>query len=355
MTMAEDKSDLLRRDLLKRGLIGTGVAVSASLLNSASAQTPPPESEIPTEKRLTIANWPKPTETLDLWPNSVAPGLINADLTETVSENSKDPTIHVRMAKGITRPRLCVFPAKNPNGAAMMIIPGGGYVNIWFDHEGYEIADWLNSQGITCFVLFYRLPSEGWAHASDAPLSDAQRAMRLIRSHAGRYGVDPKRIGVMGFSAGGHLTASLATRFEAPVYTPVDPADTLDARPLLAAPIYPVISTDPAFAHMGSRNSLIGANPSPEQMTTYSPDKMVTPNTPPCFLTHAENDGTVPVENTLLFRAALKANKVTVETHLFPDGGHGFGLRHVIGQPTHAWGDLFLAFARTHGLYNPTA
>lgn len=340
-----------RRTFMSTGLIGAGLSSAGLAVTfAAAAQTPPPDAAIPKETRLTIANWPEPTETLDLWPG-VAPGLGNPNLAETVIENSTDPNVHIRMAKGVSHPRLCVFPAANPNGAAMVIIPGGGYVNIWFDHEGYEIAGWLNQMGITCFVLFYRLPAEGWAHAADVPLSDAQRAMRLIRSRAGEYHIDPARVGVMGFSAGGHLTASLATRFNAKTYQAVDAADGLDARPFLAAPIYPVISTDPLIAHMGSRDSLLGKSPTPEQLITYSPDRMVSKATPPCFLTHAEDDGTVPVENTLLFRAALKAAGVPVETHLFPTGGHGFGLRHVVGTPTHAWGDLFLAFARARGFY----
>ena len=145
--------------------------------------------------------------------------------------------------------------------------------------------------------------------------------------------------------------ASLATRYATRVYAPVDDADALSARPFLAAPIYPVLSMDASIAHMGSRNNLLGSAPSDEAIATYSPDKMVTRDTPPCFLTHSETDTSVPIENTLVFRAALKTAGVTVETHLFPEGSHGFGLRNVVGKPTHAWGDLFLAFAKARGLY----
>lgn len=335
-----------RRDIL----IGAGGIVAGSLAGHVAAQTPPPEAMVPADKQLKIQGWPAPVATIDLWPG-VAPGLLNPDLKEVVTETSTDPQIHVRHVNGISRPRLSVFPAANPNGAAMIVIPGGGYVDNWFDHEGYEIASFLNAQGISAFVLFYRLPKEGWAKAADAPVSDAQRAMRLVRSQAAKYGIDPARVGVLGFSAGGHLTASIATRYDAKVYDAVDDADSLSARPYLAAPIYPVISMDPAIAHMGSREALLGLAPTAEQLVTYSPDKMVTKDTPPCFLTHAEDDATVPVENTILFRAALKAAGVTVETHLFPEGGHGFGLRHVVGMPAHAWGDLFLAFAKARGLY----
>lgn len=347
---------LHRRDLFGKSLLGAGLMVTGGWAGAARAQTPPPENDIPPEKRINIPKWPTPTETIDLWPGtpgnpSVAPGLIKTDLTEYVTEASKDPTVYHRSVAGISKPRLCVFPAKKPNGGAMIISPGGGYGRIVLDHEGYEIAAWLNSVGITAFVLFYRLPAEGWANGPDAPVSDAQRAVRLVRQRAKKYGIDEKRVGFMGFSAGGHLTASIATRYDAKVYAPVDDADGLSARPFLAAPIYPVLSMDPAIAHMGSRNALLGKDPTEAQLVTYSPDKMVTKDTPPCFLCHAESDGAVPVENTLVFRAALKKAGVTVETHLFPEGGHGFGLRNVVGKPTHAWGDLFLAFAKARGLY----
>ncbi len=346
---------LHRRDLFGKSLLGAGL-MAAGFGSAARAQTPPPENDIPPEKRINIPNWPTATETIDLWPGtrenpSVAPGLVNTGLIEVVTEASKDPTVYHRSVAGISKPRLCVFPAKNPNGAAMIISPGGGYARIVLDHEGYEMAAFLNSVGITCFVLFYRLPAEGWANGPDVPISDAQRAVRLVRQRANKYHIDPARVGFMGFSAGGHVAASIATRYDAKVYTAVDDADSLSARPLLAAPIYPVQTMDAAFAHMGSRVNLIGKDPTPEQIRTYSPDQNVTKDTPPCFLCHSEADNTVPVENTLNFRAALKKAGVTVETHLFPEGGHGFGLRGVVGKPTHAWGDLFLAFAKARGLY----
>jgi len=315
-------------------------------------QTPPPEANIPPDTRQVIAGWPAPAATLDLWPGGIAPGLLDAALREVVVDDSQDPMAYRRSVRGIARPRLCVFPAANPNSAAMIIAPGGGYVREGLDHEGYEMARWMNGFGITAFVLFYRLPAEGWASGPDAPLADAQRAMRLVRQRAAAYGVDPARVGFMGFSAGGHVCGSIATRYDAKVYDPVDTADTLSARPYLAAPIYAVQSMDASIAHMGSRTNLLGKTPTPEQIRLYSPDQNVTRDTPPCFLAHAENDPAVPVENTLAFRAALKAAGVTVETHLFPEGGHGFGLRQVVGTPTHAWGDLFLAFAKARGLFS---
>ena len=340
-----------RRTLFRGGLFGAAVASTLAFARRTMAQTPPPEADIPPSKRHDIAGWPAPAETIDLWPGAVAPGLLDPNLVEIVVDDSKDPNLHHRSVHGISRPRLCVFPAANPNGAAMIIAPGGGYVREVLDHEGYEMAQWMNGHGITAFVLFYRLPAEGWKSGPDTPLADAQRAVRQVRARAAKYGVDPARVGFMGFSAGGHVCGSIATRYDAHVYDPVDAADSLSARPFLAAPIYAVQSMDPAIAHMGSRDNLLGKTPTLEQIALYSPEKNVTRDTPPCFLTHSESDRTVPVENTLNFRAALKAAGVTVETHLFPEGGHGFGLRNVVGQPTHAWGDLFLAFAKARGLF----
>lgn len=340
-----------RRTLFHGGLTSAALASALTFARRTMAQTPPPEADLPATARRDIPGWPAPAETIDLWPGGVAPGLLDPGLTEAVVEDSKDPNLHHRSVHGISRPRLCVFPAANPNGAAMIIAPGGGYVREVLDHEGYEMARWMNGYGITAFVLFYRLPAEGWASGPDTPLIDAQRAVRLVRARAANYRIDPARVGFMGFSAGGHVCGSIATRFNAKVYTPVDGTDALSARPYLAAPIYAVQSMDASIAHMGSREKLLGPDPTPAQIKLYSPDQNVTHDTPPCFLTHSENDSTVPVENTLRFRAALKAAGVTVETHLFPEGGHGFGLRNVAGQPTHAWGDLFLAFAKARGLY----
>ncbi len=334
-----------RRNLvLAAGLAAlAGCARAQNLLN----QTPPPEAQLPQ----TLPGWPAPAHTIDLWPGSVAPGLLNPGLAETIVEASLDPTVHHRAVKGITRPRMCVFPAANPNGAAILIAPGGGYVRIVLDIEGYEMARYFNQRGFTVFVLFYRLPAEGWANAPDAPLADAQRAMRIIRDRAATYAIDPARVAAMGFSAGGHVCASLTTRFAAPVYNPVDASDALSARPILSAPIYPVLSMDAAIAHKGSRDNLLGKTPTPEQLITYSPNRMVTADTPPCFLAHAEDDASVPVDNSLVFRAALKAAGIPVETHLFPTGGHGFGLRKVAGTPTGHWAELFLNFAAARGLY----
>lgn len=325
-----------RRTLI--GLAGAGIA------SAAMGQTPPPATEgaLP-------AGLPQPTETIDLWPKG-APGMPAAVLTETVNERSTDPQLTDRAVFGISCPRMAVFRPVRPNGAAVMITPGGGYKWVVVDKEGYELGRWLSARGFTVFVLFYRLPGEGWAAGADVVLQDTQRAMRLIRHRAADYGVDPERVAAIGFSAGGHACADLAARFETPVYAAVDKADGLSARPFVAAPIYPVISMALPHAHAGSREKLIGANAAPEAERAHSPNHNIPVNAPPHFILHAEDDDVVPVENALLLRAALKVKNISVETHLFTHGGHGFGLRKSIGKPVEAWPELFLAWARTQGL-----
>lgn len=286
-----------------------------------------------------------PAETIDLWPNG-APGMPATPPAETVNERSKDPSFHDRSVFGITRPRLAVFRPQKPNGAAVMITPGGGYRWVVVDKEGYELGRWLSARGFTVFVLFYRLPGEGWAAGPDVALSDAQRAMRLIRHRARDYGIDPERIAAMGFSAGGHLCADLLTRFATRTYDPVDTTDALSARPAAAAPIYPVVSMTAPAAHAGSRELLIGKNASPELERAHSPHLNVPANAPPTFLVHAEDDASVPVENALLLRAALRAKNIPVETHLFAAGGHGFGLRNTAGKPVAVWPELFVSWAK---------
>ena len=324
----------------RRSLLLAPLALTAT---AAAAQTAAPDTA------KVVANWPAPSGTIDLWPKG-APGQLHPDMKEVVEETSTDPAVKFRRVQGISKPRMAVFPAANPNGGAMLIIPGGGFSWNYFDHEGYQLADYLNKQGITCFVLFYRLANDDWDNKPDLATIDAQRALRLIRKNAAQYKLDPKRVGVVGFSAGGFVTASLATRHAKPLYAPVDDADALDARPFLAAPIYAVQSIDPAIAYSGTIPALFGSAVTPEQISVYSPDHNVSATTPPCFMVHAEDDGTVPVANTTTFHDALKAKGIVVETHLFASGGHGFGMKPDLDRPYHIWPQLFVNFARSQGL-----
>ena len=326
----------------RTAMLGT---FALGLAGRGSAQTAAPATS--DSPHLTFAD---PTEMVDLWPAG-APGRPAKLPAETVKERSTDKSFNDRYVFGISRPRMAVFRPARPSGAAVLITPGGGYNWVVIDKEGYEMARWLAGRGVTAFVLFYRLPHEGWSSGPNTPLADAQRAMRLIRDRARSFGIDPKRVCAMGFSAGGHLCADLLTRFDARVYAPIDPADRLSARPDAAAPIYPVVSMTLPTAHAGSRKNLVGETASAERERAHSPHLNVSAGAPPTFLLHAEDDKSVVVENSLLLRSALLAAKVPVETHLFPDGGHGFGLRLARGKSVEGWQELFFSWGRKRGLF----
>ncbi len=253
---------------------------------------------------------------------------------------------------GVTQPTLAVFRPAVPEGSAVLILPGGGYQRLSIDIEGYDVARVMNKSGVTAFVLTYRLPHEGWQDAPDVPLQDAQRAIRLIRANAARFSIEPLRVGVLGFSAGGHLAASLATRSDAKVYPMLDEADAESAAPVTAALLYPVITMLPPFAHEASRAQLLGDNPSTELRGAYSCERLVTRDTPPCFIAATLDDPDVPPDNSLEMLASLRVAHVESELHLFSAGGHGFGL--AIGEPAGAWPELFVRWARTHGLIGGT-
>lgn len=293
---------------------------------------------------------PDPDEVIELWPGPPpgAPADLPQDL---VTDRAGASGFQDRIATRIGRPRITVFRPARPNGAAVLVAPGGAYVRVVIDKEGFETARRLAQAGITAFVLRYRLPIDGWADRGDVPVQDAQRAMRLIRANAARYGVDPRRVAVMGFSAGGHVAAGLSTRHAARLYTAIDAADAHDARPDLAALIYPVIDMALPHANGGSREALLGPTPTPEQEAAYSLHRRVDRATPPTFLVHALDDQSVPVENTLQHLAALRGAGVPAEAHLFEEGGHGFGIRLIQGKPAAAWPDLFLAWAERRGLF----
>jgi len=213
------------------------------------------------------------------------------------------------------------FPNQRANGSAVIVCPGGGYTHL-ADHEGRPVAEWLNSLGITAFVLKYRI---GPKYHHPAPLQDAARAVRLVRSRATEWKIDPKKIGVLGFSAGGHVASTIGTHFDAGQATAVDPIDRVSSRPDLLVLIYPVITMGP-LTHGGSKKQLIGDNATPEMVKLLSNEEQVTKDTPPTFLLHTANDSAVPVENSLNFAAALRKAGVPFEMHIYERGPHGFGL-----------------------------
>ena len=313
----------------RRTLLGLGAAAVAG---SSAAQTFPGD----------------PDEIVRLWPG-LPPGAPARPPQTLVSDRTAASGYPDRIVTAIGEPLMTVFRPARPNGAAILVIPGGGYVRVTIDKEGFETARRWAEAGITAFVLRYRLPADGWADRADSPLQDAQRALRLIRAGAARYGVDPRRIAVMGFSAGGHVAASLCTRFDARVYAPVDAADALSARPDLACLAYPVMSMAAPMAHQQSKDALLGAAPSEAAIAAYSPDRHVTGTAPPTFMFHAADDPSVPLANSLAYFAALRAAAVPAELHVFEEGGHGFGIYLARGKPASAWPDLFLTWARRKG------
>lgn len=285
---------------------------------------------------------------IDLWPGR-APGGEHVTVVQAEVERSHDPSFHDVAIVHTTKPTLTLFRPRTPNGASVLVIPGGGYQRVVVRKEGSEIANWLTSHGIAAFVLLYRLPADGWSAGPDAPLQDAQRAVRVIRRQARVLGLDANRVAVMGFSAGGHLAARLATRFSLTTYDSIDETDALPSRPDLAALGYPVISFKDGVAHMGSRTQMLGPNPDADTVAAYSAEINVPARTPPSFLMCAADDATVPVENSVLMFQALRQARVPAALHIFEAGGHGFGLRSGADPSTASWPDLFLAWSRGHG------
>jgi acetyl esterase/lipase len=215
-----------------------------------------------------------------------------------------------------------IAPKEKATGAAVIVFPGGGYSHLSEIKEGSDVAEWLNSLGITAFVLRYRL---GMRYHSPTPLLDAAQAVRTVRARAKEWNLDANRIGVLGFSAGGHLAATLGTHFELGKTDAKDEIDRVSSRPDLLILIYPVITMG-EFTHAGSKKYLLGDNPSPDLIKNYSNELWVTKDTPPTFLVHSVADPGVPVENSLLFAAALRKAGVPFEMHLYEKGPHGFGL-----------------------------
>jgi acetyl esterase/lipase len=288
-------------------------------------------------------------ETVPLWPGT-PPGGTGVRLKPiVVDRNFLGLGRQDRALTGIAMPTLSVYRPSAPSGAAVLIAPGGGYSHILFDKEGSEVAARLNQAGMTAFVLTYRLPWEGWSDRQDVPLQDAQRAMRVIRAGASRFGVDPARAGVLGFSAGGHVAASLATRHAVRSYPVVDGADSMDAKPVFTALLYPVITMMQPFAHEASREKLLGEHATAERRAAYSCERLVDASTPPSFLVAALDDTDVPPENSLALFASLRAAHVPVEMHLFEEGGHGFALRKP-DKPVGCWPDLLLHWLASRGI-----
>jgi acetyl esterase/lipase len=275
-------------------------------------------------------------QVIDLWP-SVPPGTDVCRATPTVVERSSTLFHPDRALTGIIKPTLTAALPERPNGVSLIVAPGGSFARIVLDKEGREVANWLRALGVTVFLMTYRLPAEGHLSGRDAPLQDGQRAVRLVREHSAGWGLDPARIGFMGFSAAGYIGASLVADFDKKLTEPIDIVDRQSARPDFAVLAYPVVSMEAGVAHLESRRNLLGEDPSPELAAACSPDRHVTSASPQVFIITADDDATVPAANSVRFYMAMKQAGVPAELHVFRDGGHGFALEHATGLPVSRW------------------
>ncbi|MFO7822600.1 MAG: alpha/beta hydrolase [Cyclobacterium sp.] len=260
--------------------------------------------------------------TLDIYPGE-APFQKTTDVQEVVQEND------ILVISKVQKPQVQVFlPAKRSStGKAVIICPGGGYGVLAYDWEGLDIAKWLNSKGIAGIVLKYRLPSsDTQSNPHIVPMADGQRAIRLVRHHAEEWGIDPEQIGIMGFSAGGHLASTLGTHFDEGNPGDEDPIEHQSSRPDFMILGYPVISFTEHITHIGSRNNLLGQEPDEKWVEYFSNEKQVRADSPPTFIFHSQDDTAVPVQHSLLFYQGLLEKQVPAEMHLYPTGAHGFSL-----------------------------
>ena len=321
--------------------------MGAAIAGTAAAQTAPPTGRgnaLP----LVLS---EPSETIDLWPKG-APGMPATPPVEVTIERSKDPARNDRAVVGVSVPRLAVFRPAKPNGASLVAFPGGGYVRMAIDKEGYEIARLLAAKGFTVFVLFYRLPGEGWADRADVPLQDAQRAMRLVRRERDEIWSRPgARRGDGIFGGRAPLRRSRRALRDQDVRSGRRRRPAVGAADDRRADLSGGVDGAVARACRIAQARCSAPIRHPTRSATHSPDLNIKPDTPPCFLCAAEDDPVVPPANTLMLHAALRAAKVPVELHLFEQGGHGFGLRGVVGKPASAWPELFLAWAKTKGWF----
>jgi acetyl esterase/lipase len=258
---------------------------------------------------------------IKIWPDKIPGAIANASY-----KVERDSNESWSWMKKVSDPTLDYYPVKKEksNGTAVIVCPGGAYSVLAIGHEGSQIAHWLNSIGVSAFVLKYRLPSdEIMTDKTIGPLQDGQEAVRIVRRHAKGWNIDPNKIGIIGFSAGGHFASSVSTHFNEKVY---ESMDSISARPDFSILIYPVISMDSSITHMGSRENLLGKNPSSELVKRFSSEQQVTKNTPPAFLVHSLDDEAVPVLNSINYLTALKKNSVPGELHIYQKGGHGYGL-----------------------------
>lgn len=284
------------------------------------------------------------TKTIKLWPHGVPDSKSNPTYKVEYGINKNG-----RWEKNISNPTLGYYPAPADKacGTAVIICPGGGYTHLATEHEGSKVAAWLNTLGVTAFVLKYRLPNSAiMVNKAVGPLQDAQRAIRIVRRHAEKWKINPHRIGIMGFSAGGHVASTLSTHNDQKVYKA---KDSTSARPDFSILIYPVISMEARITNMPSRIALLGKHPAPALVKQYSNELQVTKNTPPAFLAQAMNDPSVPVQSTIDYALALRKYHIPCELHLYERGRHGFGLARNTRDTESSWPDACADWLKMHG------
>jgi acetyl esterase/lipase len=275
-------------------------------------------------------------ETIRLWPDAPPGGEAVSAALGAKAESVLMLAPNDRAVMNIATPTLTLYRPAKPDGSALLIVPGGGYLRENIDREGHAVAHHFAASGITAFVLLYRLPGEGWTHREDVPLSDAERAMQLIRAGARDYAIDPARVGALGFSAGAHLAGMLALRG--------------NARPDFLALGYPVVTMRKPFAHEASCEHLFGRAASEAERTDFSVERLVAPSAPPAFLFAAADDPDVAIDNTLMLHASLRRNRVGVELHIFERGGHSFALG-TNSSSVSLWPELFLRWGKSRGYF----
>ncbi|MFT3996108.1 MAG: alpha/beta hydrolase [Asticcacaulis sp.] len=335
-----------RRQLFTAAAFAALLPLSAPL--SALAQdsgTPLTPEGMPEGKKVPLL---PPLESFPLWPKGKVPGSKGVTVNEEwILRNPKDGNPNDTAATHVTDPILMVRRPAKPNGTAILMIPGGGYVRVAVSRAGGGTDKDLAEKGITVFVMTYRLPADGWGAGPEAPLQDAQRAIRLIRHNAAKYGIDPNKVGVIGFSAGGHLAGWLSESYQRDTYAPVDEADKQSTRPTLTGMFYPVMTMMAPSAHGGSVKSMFPKGATDEEKKKVSLEFNLPADMPPTFLAHAGDDKVVPAENSIILYNALRAQKTPTELHVFEVGGHGLRFNGV-DQP---YMPLYEAFARRHGLW----
>ena len=325
----------------RRSFLGASFALLAAAAARAQWDKPTPAVGDPDAPR-----WP-PGEHFPLWPGK-PPGAPAAPIKPDWTMNGPKGERQLWI-RGVPFPRVHVFRPARPTGSALLVIPGGGYGFLSVQNEGANAARRFTADGITVFVLEYRLPGEGWSNRHLVPLQDTQRAMRLIRSRAKTFNIDPLKLGVLGFSAGGHLAADLAVSHAERAYPSIDAADTQSAKAAYVGLAYPVVTLiDPGGASQ-SADRLLGPSPTRALLESRSPLLHVTREMPPSFLAHAMDDPLVPPTNTFRWVEAARKAGAVVESHVFAEGGHGFGFSLSRDLPGSRWPDLFTLFLRKYG------